>query len=383
MYYISTSINSWGAKMTAARGVRRVLSVGVVLLIVVSGVSAAPLSSFAASRSTASQSQVIHLAGAGSTFDAPFFSAAFARYHKLHPNISISYAAVGSGMGITRFSAGSVNFGASDVPMTAAEQKTVSGGPIVQVPIDLGGVVVSYNLQAGPPSQPLRLSGPVLANIFLGKITNWTDPAITALNPGVEIPNENITVVHRSDSSGTTYIFTNYLSSVSSSWASGPGTNKTIDWPVGQGARGSDGIAAVLKYTPGSIGYFELSYAESKNLPFMDIENQSGAFVPPFSANVSADASMNSGVSSSDFSIVNEAGTTSYPISGYSWILLYVHQPNVATGTALTNLIEWITHAGQSVAAVNFYVSLPTAIQSLATHTLARVQGPGGKPIRT
>ena len=327
----------------------------------------------------AEQPAAVELTGAGSTFDAPFFSAAFARYHQLHRGVSVSYAAVGSGDGIKDFSAGRVDFGASDVPMTAAEQAGARGGPIVQVPIDLGAVVVSYNLDnTGGLAVPLQLTGPVLARIYLGQITRWDDPAITALNPGDGLPDEPINVVHRSDGSGTTYIFTNYLSSVSPAWAHGPGTSKTIKWPVGFGGKGSTGVAAFLKVLPGSIGYFELSYAEAQNLPYAFVQNRSGAFVPPFAANVAADASMRPELSASSFSIVDEPGTASYPISGYSWALLYARQPNTVTGTTLVNLVDWLTHAGQQVAGANYYVVLPPAIQALAQATLKAVTGPSG-----
>jgi phosphate transport system substrate-binding protein len=325
------------------------------------------------------QSAAVELTGAGSTFDAPFFSAAFAHHHQLHPTVSVGYAAVGSGDGFKEFSAGTVDFGASDVPMTPAEQAAAKGGPIVQVPVDLGAVVVSYNFDnTGGLMVPLHLTGAVLARIYLGQITNWDDPAITALNPRDALPNEQINVVHRSDSSGTTYILTNYLSSVSLAWAHGPGTSKTIKWPVGLGAKGSTGVAAFLEALPGSIGYFELSYAESENLPYAVIQNRSGAFVPPFAANVAADASIRPKLSASSFSIVNEPGPQSYPVSGYSWALLYAHQPNAVTGTALVNLVDWLTHAGQTVAGANYYVPLPSAIQALAQATLEAVKGPTG-----
>ena len=218
----------------------------------------------------------------------------------------------------------------------------------------------------------------MLARIYQGQITKWDDPAITALNPGDDLPDEQINVVHRSDGSGTTYIFTNYLSSVSPAWAHGPGTNKTIKWPVGFGGNGSSGVAALLKALPGSIGYFELSYAESQNLPYALVQNRSGAFVPPFAANVAADASMRPDLSASSFSIVDEAGPQSYPISGYSWALLYARQQNDVTGTALVKLVDWLTHAGQQVAGANYYVPLPPAIQTLAQATLKEVTGPTG-----
>lgn len=362
-----------------ARGLGRLATASLVLVIAAMPATLIAASATGARAPRAGQPAALELTGAGSTFDVPFFSAAFARYHQLHPAVSVSYAAVGSGDGIKRFSAGTVDFGASDVPMTAAEQAAARGGPIIQVPVDLGAVVVSYNLDnTGGLTVPLRLAGAVLARIYLGQITKWDDPAITALNPGDDLPDELINVVHRSDSSGTTYIFTNYLSSVSPAWAHGPGTSKTIKWPVGFGGTGSTGVAAFLKALPGSIGYFELSYAESQNLAYAFVQNRSGAFVPPFAANVAADASMRPELSASSFSIVNEPGPQSYPISGYSWALLYARQRNDVTGTTLVNLVDWLTHAGQQVAGTNYYVPLPPAIQTLAEATLKEVTGPTG-----
>lgn len=317
----------------------------------------------------------VRLTGAGSTFDAPFFTAAFAKYHQLHPQVSISYSAVGSGGGITRFANESVDFGASDVPMNASELSHAKGGRVVQVPVDLGAVVVSYHVQIGPLQQPLRLTGAVLAQIFLGQITRWNDPAIAALNPTVELPDLGITVVHRADSSGTTYIFTNYLSSVSPTWSSGPGTSKVVRWPTGIGAKGSPGVAKVVSHVEGSIGYFELSYAETNGLPYVAMQNAAGAFVPPFAANVAADASTKPTVTPENFSIVNEPGATSYPISGYSWLLLYARQPNSGVGRALTQLVTWITSAGQAIAAAHYYVPLPQSIEALASSEVGSVIG--------
>ncbi len=354
---------------------------GTALLVLgaVATATGAPVPASGAPVLRAEQPAAVELTGAGSTFDAPFFSAAFARYHQLHPGVSVRYAPVGSGEGIKRFSAGAVDFGASDVPMTPADQVGARGGPIIQVPVDLGAVVVSYDLDnTCGLAVPLHLTGAVLARIYLGQVTKWDDPAITALNPADDLPDEQINVVHRSDGSGTTYIFTDYLSRVSPAWAHGPGTSKTIKWPVGFGGNGSAGVAARLKVLPGSIGYFELSYAESQNLPYALLQNRSGAFVPPFAANVAADAAKRPALSASSFSIVDEPGTASYPISGYSWALLYAHQANTVTGTALVNLVAWLTHSGQQVAGANYYVPLPPAIQGLAQVTLKEVTGPTG-----
>ena len=223
------------------------------------------------------------LTGAGSTFDAPFFDQAFAQYHQHHPAASISYTAVGSSAGIAAFSAKQADFGASDVPMTASEQAAATGGPSVQVPVVLGAEVIAYNLTL-PSGQRLHLTGPVIARIFLGQITNWHDPAITALNPGITIPGAPITVVHRSDGSGTTYIFSNYLSSTDPTWAAKVGTGKTLHWPVGEGAEGNASVAATVFRTPFSIGYVERSYTHGLVLPFAAIRNRAGHYVIPTTA---------------------------------------------------------------------------------------------------
>ena len=214
-----------------------------------------------AAASTGPGGQKPTLTGAGSTFDAPFFSAAFARYQQQHPGVTIGYSAVGSSAGIAAISAKQVDFGASDVPMTASEQAAATGGPITQVPVALGGEGIVYNLSL-PAGARLHLTGPVLAAIFLGQITRWNDPALTALNPGLSLPAAAINVVHRSDGSGTTYIFSNYLSSVDPAWASKVGTGKTLNWPAGEGAEGNGGVATAVNRTPFSIGYVEQAYSQ-------------------------------------------------------------------------------------------------------------------------
>ena len=317
------------------------------------------------------------LAGAGSTFDEPFFAVAFAQYQRQHPGVTIGYSAVGSSAGIAAISAQQVNFGAADVPMTAAEQAAAKGGPITQVPVDLGGEGIAYNLSL-PAGARLHLTGPVLAGIYLGQITRWNDPAITALNPGITLPPATINVVHRSDGSGTTYIFSNYLSSVSPAWASKVGTGKTLNWPVGDAEQGNAGVAQAVNRTPFSIGYIEEAYSIGLTLPFAAIRNQAGNYVTPSAQTVAADAAQKPAITPTDFSIVNEPGTDSYPISGYSWALVYTHQPSQATGQALVAMLDWLTHAGQAYAAANGYVPLPGQIQQLALTMLQQVTGPTG-----
>jgi phosphate transport system substrate-binding protein len=317
------------------------------------------------------------LAGAGSTFDAPFFSVAFARYQQQRPGVTIGYSAVGSSAGIAAISAQQVNFGAADVPMTAAEQAAAKGGPITQVPVDLGGEGIAYNLSL-PADARVHLTGPVLAEIFLGQITHWNDPAITALNPGITLPPAAINVVHRSDGSGTTYIFSNYLSSVDPAWAAKVGTGKTLNWPVGDGEEGNAGVATAVNRTPFSIGYIEEAYDQGLLLPFAAIRNQAGNYVTPSAQTVAADAAQKPAITPTDFSIVNEPGASSYPISGYSWALVYTLQASLATGRALIAMLDWLTHAGQAYAAANDYVPLPAQIQQLARTMLQQVTGPTG-----
>jgi phosphate transport system substrate-binding protein len=317
------------------------------------------------------------LTGSGSTFDAPFFSVAFAKYQQQHPRVTIGYSAVGSSAGIAAISARQVNFGASDVPMTASEQAAAKGGPITQVPVDLGGEGIAYNLSL-PTRARLHLTGPVLAAIFLGQITHWNDPALTALNPGLSLPDAAINVVHRSDGSGTTYIFSNYLSSVDPKWASKVGTGKSLSWPTGEGAESNGGVATAVNRTPFSIGYIEQAYSRGLLLPFAAIRNQAGNYVIPSTQTVTADAAQKPHITPADFSIVNQPGPGSYPISGYSWALVYTHQPDQARGQALVAMLDWLTHDGQAYAAVNGYVPLPPQVRQLARTMLQQVTSPDG-----
>ena len=317
------------------------------------------------------------LTGAGSTYVAPFFALAFARYHQQHPAVTVNYSPVGSSAGIAAISARQVDFGASDVPMNASELAAAQGGPVTQVPDALGAEGVAYNLDL-PAGARLDLTGPVLAAIYLGQITHWNDPAITALNPGITLPPAPVTVVHRSDGSGTTYIFSNYLSSVDPAWAAKVGTGKTLNWPTGEGAEGNGSVASAVFRTPFSIGYVEQAYSQGLVLPFAAIRNQAGNYVLPSSQTIAAAAAQKPGITPADFSIVNQPGASSYPISGYSWALLYTRQPDQATGQALVTMLDWLTHDGQAYAAANLYVPLPAQVRQLALTMLQQVTGPGG-----
>jgi len=337
-----------------------------------SATTAAPA---AATAGAAASSAALTLTGAGSTFDAPFFDLAFARYHQQHPGVAIRYSAVGSSAGIAAFTARQAAFGASDVPLTSAEQAAARGGPSAQIPVDLGAEVVVYNLPVLPR---LHLTGPVIARIFLGQITKWNNPAITALNPGADIPGDPITVVHRSDGSGTTYIFSNYLSAVDPAWASRVGTGKSLRWPAGIGAKGNAGVTSAVAHIPFSIGYIERSYSQGPILTYAAIRNQAGHYTTPTTAAIAADAAQKPDITPTDFSIVNEPGSASYPICGYSWALIYTRQASQATGQALVTLLDWLTHQGQAYAAAENYVPLPARIQQLARTTLQQVVGPSG-----
>jgi phosphate transport system substrate-binding protein len=334
-----------------------------------------PATSTAAS--AASSGDTGTLTGAGSTYVAPFFALAFAKYHQQHPAVTVNYSPVGSSAGIAAISARQVDFGASDVPMNASELAAAKGGRVTQVPDALGAEGVAYNLDL-PAGARLHLTGPVLARIFLGQITRWDDPAITALNPGITLPPAPITVVHRSDGSGTTYIFSNYLSSVDPAWAATVGTGKTLNWPVGEGAEGNGSVTSTVFRTPWSIGYVEQAYSQGLVLPFAEIRNQAGNYVLPSTQTIAAAAAQKPAITPTDFSIVDQPGASSYPISGYSWALIYTRQPSQATGRALVTMLDWLTHDGQAYAAANLYVPLPSQVRQLALTMLQQVTGPGG-----
>jgi phosphate transport system substrate-binding protein len=321
---------------------------------------------------THAQAATVSLVGAGSTFDLPFFTAAFKAYARSH-HVSVNYRGIGSGGGIQQFTANTIDFGATDVPMNAAELEAAmrSGGAIVQIPVALGGVAIAYNLP-GVAGGRLRLDGATLARIFMGKIATWNDPAITRLNPALKLPNLSILPVHRSESSGTTYITTDYLTSVSSEWAKTLGEGKVVSWPTGLGGKGNPGVAAAIKQHPGAIGYVELAYAIANNIPYLALENKAGAYVLPSQGTVGAAAAQFPHVSAKTFSIVNAPGRTSYPIAGYSWVLLRQHPRH--NGAALVQLFHWTVTSGQSYAAQLNYVPLPKAVQLQALQALNRIK---------
>jgi phosphate transport system substrate-binding protein len=297
----------------------------------------------------------VALTGAGSTFAKPIYDKWAATYTAAHPNVRLNYQGIGSSGGINQIVNKTVDFGATDGPMTEA-QLGRAPGMIVHIPTVLGAVVPIYNLP--DVSRPLVFNGQVLAALYLGKITRWNDPKLIALNPGANLPDRPVTTVHRSDGSGTTYIFTDYLSKVSSAWESGPGHSTEINWPAGRGAKGNDGVAADVKQNPGSLGYVELIYAANNKIAYGDLVNAAGKTIHASVESVSAAALQNI-PDDLRVSITNAPGDTAYPISSLTWILAYQQQTDAAKGKALVDFLWWAIHDGQTLAGSMFYAPLP------------------------
>ncbi|MBC5805295.1 MAG: phosphate ABC transporter substrate-binding protein PstS [Candidatus Eremiobacter antarcticus] len=314
------------------------------------------------------------LVGAGSTFDYPFFSRAFFEYNKLHPNVAVNYQSIGSGGGIRQFSSRTVDFGATDVPMSAKELAAIpKDRPVIQIPIALGGVVIAFNIPDGPTH--LNLTPSLVADIFLGKITDWSDPKIARVNGGAAQKPLRITVVHRADGSGTTYVCTDYLSAVSPEWKNSVGKGKSVNWsaPSSVGAKGNEGVAGQIRNTPGAIGYIELAYALQNDIQYAAVGNAAGKFVLPSFGSIAAAAAAKKNVSPSDFSIVNAPGDQAYPIAGFSWVLLYQRYPDAQKASALRDLFHWLLSDGQQLAKSVNYVPLPPAVTAPALSTVAKL----------
>ena len=307
----------------------------------------------------------VDLTGAGATFPYPLYSKWFAMYAE-KTGVKINYQSIGSGGGIRQLSERTVDFGASDAPMTDEEMGRATGGSVLHVPTVLGAVVVTYNLPG--VSDALKLSGDVVADIFLGRITRWSDTRIASLNDGVTLPDADILVVHRSDGSGTTYIFTDFLNAVSPAWSRGPGKGKEVQWPAGLGAKGNEGVAGQVKQTPGAIGYVELAYATQNRLPTASIQNPEGHFVAPTIDAVTAAAAgaIGSLTDETDYriSIVNAPGAMSYPISSFTWMLVYRNGGDSVKTKKLTEFLVWALHEGGQSAASLDYAPLPGSMVS-------------------
>jgi phosphate transport system substrate-binding protein len=300
------------------------------------------------------------LNGAGATFPYPMYSKWFSEYHKLHSDIEINYQSIGSGGGIRQVLAGTVDFGASDGPMTD-EQLGQSKTKILHVPTVLGAVVPAYNVPG--VSGEVKFTPDVIAGIFLGKITNWNDKAIATANPGVKFPDQAIIVVHRSDGSGTTYIFTDYLSKVSADWQTGVGKGTSVKWPVGLGGKGNEGVAGVIRQMQGAIGYVELIYAVQNNIPYGVVKNSAGTFVKASLDSVTA-AAASVKTMPADFrvSITNPPGKDAYPIASFTWLLIPAQAKEPAKGKIIQDFLTWMLEDGQKMTAALTYAPLPNNV---------------------
>jgi phosphate transport system substrate-binding protein len=311
--------------------------------------------------------------GAGATFPYPIYSKWFSEYSKQHPNVKINYQSIGSGGGIRQVSEGTVDFGATDGPMNDEQIKSAKV-KTMHIPTVLGAVVPVYNIPG--VNKDLNFSGDVIADIYLGKITMWNDPRIAKDNPGVSLPGNAILPVYRSDGSGTTYIFTDYLSKVSSDWASRVGKNTSVKWPTGIGQKGNEGIAGMVRQSPNSFGYVELIYAVQNKMSYGSVKNKDGKFVRASTDGATAAAAESAKVMPADFrvSITNAPGATSYPISSFTWLLIPTHAADPAKGKALVDFLGWMLDHGQSEAATLSYAPLPKPVQDMVRKSITQLK---------
>jgi phosphate transport system substrate-binding protein len=323
---------------------------------------------------TAAVAEDQRIDGAGATFPFPLYSKWFSEYNKLHPNLKFNYQSIGSGGGIKQFTDRTVDFGATDAPMK--DDQIAKAPDVVHIPTVLGADVVAYNL---PGVSTLRLSPETLANIFLGKITKWNDPSIATDNPGVKLPDQAISVAHRSDGSGTTFIFTDYLSKVSPEWKTKVGSGTSVNWPVGLGGKGNEGVTGLVKSSPGSIGYVELVYAVQQKLAVADIKNKEGSFIKPSLESITAAAAGVDVPADYRVSITNPGGKTSYPIAGFTYLLVHKDAKDKAKGTALVNFLRWAITDGQALATPLDYAPLPKSLQERVLKTIDGLTVQGAK----
>jgi phosphate transport system substrate-binding protein len=310
---------------------------------------------------------------AGATFPYPIYSKWFSEYHKMHPDIQINYQSIGSGGGIQQLSAGTVDFGASDMPLKdeLLKEKNLD---IVQFPTVLGAVMPTYNIEG--VNAELKFTPEALAGIYLGKITKWNDPAITGPNPGVNFPGDDIVVVHRSDGSGTTFVWTDYLSKVSAEWKNKVGSNTSVNWPVGLGGKGNEGVAGIVKQTPDSIGYVELIYAIQNHLPYGEVKNSSGNFVKANLATTTLAAAGASAEMKKDVrvSITNSPGKDAYPICSFTYLLIPKKIPDARKEKAIKDFLKWMLSDGQEMVEALNYARLPKAVVALEEKSLSQVR---------
>ena len=318
-------------------------------------------------------SQTIQIDGAGATFPYPIYSKWFSEYNKLHPNVQINYQSIGSGGGIRQLTNQTVFFGATDGPMTP-DQLLAAPGRVLHFPTVLGAVVPVYNLS--DVTADLNFSGETLAAIFLGKITRWNDPALAKDNPGVTLPDTEITVVHRSDGSGTSYIWCDYLSKVSAEYKKTIGVATSVNWPVGLGGKGNEGVAGLVKQTPGAFGYVELIYASHNQIAFGAVKNMEGEFIKASVEAVTAAASSAAGKMPADFrvSITNAPGKGVYPVSSFTWLLLYENPKDKERSKILVDFMKWALADGQKFAPELGYAPLPKGVIDLELPALTKVK---------
>ncbi len=349
-------------------------------MILTAAMSALILSACTGSRSGSGAE--VRLQGAGASFPNPIYQKWFSEYNKAHPNLRFDYQSIGSGGGIRQISERTVDFGGSDAPMKDEDLKSAKG-EILHIPTVLGADVITYNLPG--VSTELKLSPEAIAGIFLGNITKWNDPQIAASNAGVNLPAAGITTVHRSDGSGTTFVFTDYLSKVSPEWKERVGAGTSVNWPgKGIGAKGNEGVTGQVKQTPNSIGYVELIYAEQNKLPYASVENATGEFVRPALDSITAAAAGVAGQMPDDLrvSITNAPGAGVYPISSFTYLLVYKEQQDQAKGTALVDFLWWAIHDGEQMAKDLLYAPLPGEVVKKAGQKINSITYQG-KPLRT
>jgi phosphate transport system substrate-binding protein len=339
-----------------------------VVSVLVAGLS---LSAISCGGGSGPAAEVVDLHGAGATFPAPLYDKWFKAYVAAHPTVRIDYQQVGSGAGVTQFTNQTIDFGASDAAMTDDEIAKVDRG-VQLLPMTAGSVALAYNLP--DLTSPLRLSRAAYSGIFLGKVTKWNDAAIAAANPGVTLPASNITVVHRADSSGTTFVFTQHLSAISPAWKAGPGTSKAPNWPTGIGAKGTEGVTAQIKQTPGAIGYIEYGAAQQTGQPMAQLENKSGAYVAPNTA--SSQAALAAAVLPDNLRLFlpDPDGAESYPIVTYTWLLLYKQSGKPASTEVLKDVIRYCLSDGQSVSESLGYIPLPSIVVAADLKALDNVK---------
>jgi phosphate transport system substrate-binding protein len=322
----------------------------------------------------------MQLNGAGATFPYPIYSKWFNVYTKVDTSVQFNYQSIGSGGGIKQITEQTVDFGASDGPMSD-DQLKAAPGHLMHFPTVMGAVVLTYNVEGLKTG--LKLTPEAIAGIYLGKITKWNDPALASANPGVKLPDRDVVVVHRADGSGTTYIFTDYLSKISKEWDKKVGKGTSVNWPIGLGGKGNEGVTGFVKQTPDSIGYVELIYALSNELPFADVKNQAGNVVKPSLESVTAAAAGYASRMPEDFRIVitDAPGAEAYPISGMTWLLVYQKQKDAEKGKKLVQFVDWALHDGQKYASELHYAPLPEAVVQKEMVALHKVTTMDGKPL--